>query len=86
MAQTLHYVFLWIGYMSKSYNSNLRQLINLTKEMLALADEGDRDREDNSCGIIYGVLRDCAYKLRTLAEQECEKHKVSNKWDFDQTT
>jgi len=69
--------------MSKPYNENLLTLLRLTKEMLALADEGDRDRDDSSCGIIYGVLRDSAYKLRRLADQECEKHKASGKWQDD---
>ncbi len=49
--------------------------------MLALADEGDRDRNDDSCGIIYGILRDSAYRLRKLVETECEKHKKAGKWD-----
>lgn len=55
--------------------------IHLTKEMLALADEGDRDRNDDSCGILYGILRDTAYKVRKLAEEECNKHKKAGKWD-----
>lgn len=67
--------------MPKPFNENLVKLLRLTKEMLALADEGDRDRNDASCGIIYGVLRDTAYKLRRLADQECEKHRASGKWE-----
>ena len=53
----------------------------MTKEMLALADEGDRDRLDDSCGILYGILRDVAYRLRRHAREECEKHKLAGKWD-----
>ena len=49
--------------------------------MLALADEGDQSRNDPSCGILYGILRDMAYRLRQLTEQECEKHKQAGKWD-----
>ena len=67
--------------MSQEQNENLRKLIELTREMLALADEGDRDRQDDSCGILYGILRDSGYRLRKLAEQECEKHKSTGKWD-----
>ena len=59
----------------QSYDENLKKLINLTREMLALADEGDRDRLDSSCGILYGILRDEGYRLRKLAEEEYEKHK-----------
>lgn len=67
--------------MTLAFNENLLRTVRLTREMLALADEGDRDRNDDSCGIIYGILRDTAYRLRKLAEQECEKHKGAGKWD-----
>ena len=67
--------------MAQSFNENLLKTIRLTREMLALADEGDRDRTDDSCGIVYGVLRDTAYRLRKLAESECEKHRKTGKWD-----
>ena len=67
--------------MASSFNENLLKVIRLTREMLALADEGDRDRDDDSCGIVYGVLRDTAYRLRRLAEEECAKHERAGKWD-----
>jgi hypothetical protein len=63
------------------FNRNLRQVRQLSYEMLALADEGDQYRNDPSCGILYGILRDMAYRLRQLTEQECEKHKQAGKWD-----
>jgi hypothetical protein len=53
----------------------------MTRDMLALSDEGDRDRNDDTCGIIYGILRDTGYRLRKLAEEECDKHKANGKWD-----
>ena len=66
---------------SEPYNTNLRKLIQMTRDMLALSDEGDRDRNDDTCGIVYGILRDTGYRLRKLAEEECEKHKEKGKWD-----
>ena len=69
--------------MGKSFNENLLRTVRLTREMMALADEGDRDRDDDTCGILYGILRDTAYRLRELAEQECRKHKMSGKWDSE---
>ena len=70
---------------SQPHNANLVKLLRLTREMLALADEGDRDRTDPSCGIVYGILRDTAYKLRKMADQECQRHKESGKWcDHDE--
>jgi hypothetical protein len=65
-------------YMSHSDN-NLRRVIRLSREMLALADKGDRDRNDQSCGILYGILRDMAYQLRKFAQEECRKHTQTGK-------
>ncbi len=67
--------------MAESFNENLKKTIQLTREMLALADEGDRDRNDDSCGILYGIMRDTAYRIRELAEGECDKHRKMGKWD-----
>ena len=67
--------------MQQQANENLRRVIRLTREMLALADERDRDRLDDSCGILYGILRDMAFRVRKTAEQECERHRQSGLWD-----
>lgn len=67
--------------MPQKANENLSRTLRLTREMLALADEGDRDRRDDSCGIIYGIMRDMAYRLRKLAESECERHRSADNWD-----
>jgi hypothetical protein len=69
--------------MSDPPNENLRRVIRLTHEMLALADEGDQYRDDASCGILYGLLRDSAYRLRRSAQEECERHKAAGKWAED---
>jgi hypothetical protein len=49
---------------------HLQRIYQLTREMLRLADDGDRDRNDDSCGILYGILRDSAYRLRRLVVDE----------------
>jgi hypothetical protein len=61
-------------------NHNIRKTLNLVDEMIRVADQGDIEREDNGCGILYGVLRDSAYKLKKLAEQEKEKHILKGWW------
>ena len=68
----------------QQYNENLLALIRLSREMLALADEGDRDRLDDNCGIAYGILRDCAYRLRKLAREECQRHLELGIWDGEE--
>lgn len=59
-------------------------MLRLTREMIILADEGDENRRDTSCGVLYGVLRDTAYQLRKLAEKEKEIHIESMYWDIEE--
>jgi len=61
-------------------NHNIKKTLNLVDEMIRVADKGDIEREDNGCGILYGVLRDSAYKVKKLAEQEREKHIAKGWW------
>ena len=51
----------------KTCNQNIEKTIDLAKIMLELAQSGDEYREDSGCGILFGVLRDSAYKIRLLA-------------------
>ena len=67
--------------MAKRASENLRRAIRLTKEMADLADKGDADRLDDSCGILYGLFRDVAYRLRRTAEEERERHIKAGTWD-----
>jgi hypothetical protein len=67
----------------KRCNHNIKKTLNLVDEMIRIADKGDIEREDNGCGILYGVLRDSAYKVKKLAEQEKEKHIEKGWWIED---
>jgi hypothetical protein len=69
---------------SKPYNVNIVRVLRLTREMIILADEGDSNRQDKSCGVLYGMLRDSAYKLKNLAEKEKELHIKNEIWDLDE--
>ncbi|TKJ37278.1 hypothetical protein CEE37_14315 [candidate division LCP-89 bacterium B3_LCP] len=72
--------------MSKSFNTNIVKVLRLTREMMLLADQGDNNRRDKSCGVLYGTLRDAAYKLRQLAENERTQHQQDGVWDIDEVT
>jgi hypothetical protein len=52
----------------------LNKTLQLAELMLKLADEGDAVREDVGCGVLYGVLRDSAYRIKKLAEAERAAH------------
>ena len=62
-------------------NQNVVRVLRVSQEMMLLADRGDKTRQDISCGVLYGTLRDSAYKLRQLAEQEVQIHKNAGIWD-----
>ena len=68
----------------KPCNLHIIKTLRLVEEMMELADRGDADREDNGCGILYGVLRDSAYKLKKLAEEEKQNHIVKGWWQEQQ--
>ncbi len=62
---------------------NIKKTLHLVKEMIKVADKGDIEREDTGCGILYGVLRDSAYKLKKIAEKEKESHIRKGWWKED---
>ncbi len=64
--------------MGKPCDENIQRTLQLTQEMILLAERGDADREDTGCGILYGVLRDAAYKVKRLAEEEWNRHAAKN--------
>ena len=61
-------------------NENILKTLELVERMTEIADEGDRVRDDVGCGVLYGVLRDSAYKIKKLAEEEREAHKKKGRW------
>jgi hypothetical protein len=68
----------------KPCNLHIKKTLRLVEEMMELADQGDADREDNGCGILYGVLRDSAYKLKKLADAEKKNHITKGWWQEEQ--
>lgn len=67
----------------KPCDRNIAKTLQLISEMIELANIGDVEREDIGCGILYGVLRDSAYKLKRIAEEEKENHIKKGWWEDD---
>jgi hypothetical protein len=65
----------------RACDENIKKTLKLAEEMIRLADQGDADREDVGCGILYGILRDSAYKLKQLAEKEKIAHQKKGWWE-----
>ena len=61
-------------------DESIKKTIGLAEKMLKLADEGDVVREDNGCGVLYGVLKDSAFKIKRLAEAEKDAHIRKGWW------
>lgn len=64
----------------KEFNEGIIKSLDLAREMLILSNEGDRHREDAGCGVLYGVIRDAAYRIRQLAEAERTAHIKKGLW------
>jgi hypothetical protein len=61
-------------------DSNIRRSLDLAKDMIMLANQGEADSTDDSCMALYGVLRDCAYKIQGAAERERRFHQSRGRW------
>jgi hypothetical protein len=72
--------FWWAGLGMKQCDKILEKTLSLVEDMLSLADEGDEVREDVGCGVVYGVLRDSAFKIKRLAEAERDGHAKKGWW------
>lgn len=53
----------------KRCDEAIKRTFDLVKDMLDLADEGDAVREDTGCGVLYGVVRDSAFKIKNWQKQ-----------------
>ena len=64
----------------KPCDESIKETIGLAEKMLEAADKGDAVREDNGCGVLYGILRDSAFKIKKLAETERDAHIRKGWW------
>lgn len=72
--------FTGVTILLRACNENIQRILKMTKDMIRLAEEGDLQREDTGCGVLYGLLRDYAFKLKQLAEEEKKAHMRKGWW------
>ena len=65
-------------------NTHIREAISLAQRLTLLADQGEMVSRDDSCSVLYGVIRDCAYKIRQRAEVERDQHQRLGLWHAEQ--
>ena len=68
----------------KPCDENIKKTLELVRDMIKIADTGDAYREDTGCGILFGIVRDSAFKIKKLAEEEKQKHIKKGWWKEDQ--
>jgi len=69
--------------MKKECTENIVRIMELSRLMIQCADKGDNDREDDSCGVLFGIARDAAYRIMELAVAERLRHVKNGTWDED---
>ena len=60
--------------MGEKCKSSVGQLLQLSQELLELADKAECESMDEGCYVLFGVVRDCAHKMIREAQRECEEH------------
>ena len=56
--------------MSTDSIKHVRMALELSAEMIRMATCGMNASDDDGALVIYGVIRDCAYKIKEAAERE----------------
>lgn len=67
----------------RNSSENISRTIELSRQLIYTADLGDLEREDDSCGVFYGIVRDSAYKIIHEAERERLRHLDKGLWVRD---
>ena len=62
-------------------NEHILEALELARRLTILADEGEEAAEDDSCLVLYGMIRDCAYRIRQQAESERKAHIARGVWN-----
>ena len=62
-------------------NEHIRETIAIAHRLMELADEAEAESKDNGCAVLYGIVRDCAYRIRREAQREEEAHKRKGQWE-----
>jgi len=60
----------------KDYNANVKRVADLASEMIAASDKGHAECHDENCVSLFGLAKDCAYRIRSAAERESRIHDV----------
>jgi len=66
--------------MEKQSNEHILKALDIANDLMGLANNEEFLGNDNVCGILLGVMRDCAYKIRRQVERERQGRKAKCQW------
>jgi len=58
-------------------NQLIGEALTMAVQMDRLADQGQAESVDDGCILLYGIIRDCAYRIKREAAKELVKHQVT---------
>jgi hypothetical protein len=62
-------------------NLHIQEALKLARELLALSARGEAEAPDDGCRVLYGIVMDCAHKIRSSAERERDAHRDLGLWE-----
>ena len=66
--------------MGDSSSRYIQVALDYSRKLAVLADQGEIEARDDSCAVLYGVIRDCAFTIRSRAERERAQHEAQGRW------
>ena len=66
------------GKMKSPCLKHISVAIELAEKMIQMSDHGVGTCDSDYCLLVYGVIRDCAYKIRGVAKHESQAIKGQN--------
>ena len=67
--------------MGLAANKHIEEVLRLSQDLMSLSEEGEADSPDDGCRLLYGIVRDCAHKMRSSAERERDAHRRRGIWE-----
>ncbi len=55
-------------------NKNIRRLLDVAANLIDVADTGHAECVDENCVGLFGLAKDCGYRIRAEAEREFVAH------------
>ena len=67
--------------MEASANRWIQKTLVMSRRLAEVANRGEAKADDDSCAVLFGVVRDCAYKIMGRAEEERQCHRRQGRWE-----